>query len=82
MSDANVAARLEQCFAAVFPDLGPEQLRVAQADQVQAWDSMATVTLMAVVQEEFGVELDLDQMEQLRSFEALRAQLERQLDHA
>jgi acyl carrier protein len=73
--------RLERCFAAVFPDLSPEQLRQADADNVAAWDSMATVTLMAVVNEEFGSDLDLDQMEPLRSFGSLLDHLERDPQH-
>jgi acyl carrier protein len=70
-------ARLERCFAAVFPGLTPEQLRQADADNLAAWDSMNTVTLMAVVNEEFGSDLDLDQMEPLRSFQSLLGYLER-----
>jgi acyl carrier protein len=76
LSNSDIAARLETCFAAVFPDLQPEQLRAAQAERVAAWDSMATVTLMAVINEEFGTDLDLDQMEPLGSFDALRSELE------
>jgi acyl carrier protein len=70
------AARLERCFAAVFPGLSPEQLRQADAEKLASWDSMTTVTLMAVVNEEFGSELDLDQMEPLRSFASLLGHLE------
>lgn len=40
---------------------------------------MATVTLMAVVNEEFGLDLDLDQMESLLSFAAMRSELETRL---
>lgn len=71
MPDPNMTARLEKCFSAVFPDLSAEQIREVRADQVAQWDSMATVTLMAVVNEEFGIDLDLDQMEPLTSFETL-----------
>jgi acyl carrier protein len=74
-------ARLERCFAAVFPDLSPEQLRQADAEKLASWDSMTTVTLMAVVNEEFGSDLDLDQMEPLRSFESLLGHLEHNSQH-
>lgn len=76
MSNPEMAARLERCFAAVFPDLAPQQLRQADAGTVAAWDSMATVTLMAVVNEEFGLDLDLDQIEPLQSFDAWLGYLE------
>lgn len=81
MSQAEIAARLESCFAAVFDNLAPAQLRAAHPDSVAAWDSMATVTLMAVVNEEFGIELDLDQMETLNSFESMAAYLESHSAH-
>ena len=76
MSHPELPARLERCFAAVFSDLSPAELRQVNADQVAAWDSMATVTLMAVVNEEFGLDLDLDQIEPLRSFDAWLGYLE------
>ncbi len=78
VSNPEMAARLERCFAAVFPDLPPAELRQADAEKVPAWDSMATVTLMAVVNEEFGRDLDLDQVEPLRSFESMLVFLESQ----
>lgn len=76
MSHPELPARLERCFAAVFADLSPAELRQANAGQVAAWDSMATVTLMAVVNEEFGLDLDLDQIEPLQSFDAWLGYLE------
>ena len=79
MSTPEITGRLEKCFAAIFPDLTPEQIRSASSDRVAQWDSMATVTLMAVVNEEFNCELDLDQMEPLSSFPAMLQHLEKQL---
>lgn len=63
--------RLDGCFQAVFPDLSDEEIRQATPDAVAAWDSMATVTLLAVVNEEFNTELDLDRMEDLLSYSKL-----------
>ena len=82
MPETNTTARLEKCFSSVFPDIRAEQIGSLQADHVAQWDSMATVTLMAVVNEEFGLDLDLDQLEPLTSFEAFRQFLEtKQLNH-
>lgn len=43
--------------------------------QLENWDSMATVTLLAVIEEEFGAGttegIDLDDVEQLQSFQNL-----------
>ena len=64
-------ARLVKCFAAVFPDLPESEIPAATPERVAAWDSVANVTLLAVVEEEFGVTIDVDDLEHLTSFEAL-----------
>jgi len=64
--------RLQKCFASVFPGLTPEEIRAAGADSVGIWDSLSTVTLVAVVQEEFGIEIDPGVLAQLNSFDAFR----------
>jgi len=69
--------RWGRCFAAVFPALTPGEIRTASADSVAAWDSLATVTLVAVIQQEFGVEIDMLDLPELTSFEALRIHLSR-----
>ena len=33
-----------------------------------AWDSVASITLLNVIEEEFGIELDLDRLAELDSF--------------
>ena len=63
--------RLAACFAAVFPDLPAPEIAAATPMTVAAWDSIANVTLLAVVEEEFGITVDADDLERLTSFEAL-----------
>ena len=50
--------RLAACFSAVLPELAPEEIGQASATSVDSWDSVTTVTLLAVVEEEFGVSID------------------------
>jgi acyl carrier protein len=64
-------ARLVKCFAAVFPDLPAGEIGAATPERVAAWDSIANVTLLAVVEEEFGIAIDPEDLERLTSFEAL-----------
>jgi acyl carrier protein len=64
-------ARLMKCFAAVFPDLPAAEIAEATPERVPAWDSVANVTLLAVVEEEFGLTVDVDDLETLVSFEAM-----------
>lgn len=64
-------ARLEKCFAAVFPELtGPEVAR-ASTLTVGGWDSLASVTLLTVLEEEFQVQIDPEDLEHLVSFELI-----------
>lgn len=76
----DVRARLERCFAAVFPDLRPDEIEDASPESVEAWDSLANATLVAVVEEEFDVEFSPDELGELDSFDALAGYLERRAD--
>jgi acyl carrier protein len=64
--------RLVRCFLSVFPDLDEEQIRNASIESVPAWHSLASVTLMSVVQEEFGVQVSLTDLPNLVSFSAVQ----------
>ncbi len=70
----DVAARLEACFLTVFPDLPRAQVAAATMTSVEEWDSVISVTLLSVVEEEFGVSLGSD-VEELVSFEAILRRL-------
>ncbi|MGA2422328.1 MAG: acyl carrier protein [Candidatus Acidiferrum sp.] len=72
---ADVKARLERCFSAVFPALSAAQIVQANPASVAAWDSVASVTLFALIEEEFALEIDVQDMPQLLSFEGLLAYL-------
>lgn len=69
--------RLIQCFTAVFPGLTPGEIRTLGTDSAGIWDSLSTVTLAALVQEEFAVDIDPELLPQLDSFEAFQAYLRR-----
>jgi acyl carrier protein len=62
-------SRLTTCFLAVFPSLARENVLRASVKSTEAWDSVATVTLIAAIEEEFGVEIDIRDMENLVSFD-------------
>lgn len=59
----STTARLVKCFTTVFPDLNEEQALQASAAGLTQWDSLATVNLLALIEEEFGVSVDLDDLE-------------------
>jgi acyl carrier protein len=63
--------RLLKCFDAVFPGLSEVELRAASTTNLDTWDSIAGVTLITLIEEEFGVELEAEDLERLVSFESV-----------
>lgn len=74
MPDVN--ERLVRCFTAVFPDLAPSEAEHASVETVAEWDSLAALTLVAVVEEEFGIQIDDHDLAELGSFTALRTYID------
>jgi acyl carrier protein len=68
----NLEHRLVRCFSSVFPELNEDQIRNASVDSVPDWHSLASVTLISVVQEEFGVQVGLMDLPNLVSFSAVQ----------
>jgi acyl carrier protein len=67
----DVRSRLARCFVAVFPNLTSERIPEAEPSTVAGWDSVASVTLIATIEEEFGVEFDVQEIANLLSFTKL-----------
>ena len=78
----NITDRLARCFVTVFPELSPAQARTATVASVATWDSVASLSLIAIVEEEFGVTIDYDSVEQLSSFDAVAAYVSERLAKA
>jgi acyl carrier protein len=76
----DVRARLTTCFSAVFPSVAENRIPDATASTVQEWDSVASVTLLATIEEEFGVEIDVNDLAELLSFQSILAYLEANSD--
>lgn len=68
--------RLAACFAAVMPDLPPEEITRASASSVSSWDSVTTVTLLAVIEEEFGLSIEDVNPATFESFKNILAYLQ------
>jgi acyl carrier protein len=65
--------RVRECFRTVFPDLPEDQIEAAVRSELPEWDSIASLELLTVIEEEFGVQLDDDVVGGLDSFAAARA---------
>lgn len=71
ISDLNTGKqRLIECFAAVFPTLGEEQMAHTTQALMPEWDSLATATLVTVIEDEFDIEISPENLEDLVSFNA------------
>ena len=74
--------RLTSCFQVVFPDLPGAEIPSASQQTVAAWDSDAAITMVSVIEAEFGLEMDLDDLANLDSFEKVHAYLQKRLQVA
>ena len=77
----DIEPRLIRCFTAVFPDVPADLITTYHQNNTTGWDSVATATLFAVIEEEFAIELDLDDLQNLDSFARLQEYLSRRASH-
>jgi acyl carrier protein len=67
----DLSERLSKCFKVVFPELDESQIESADMTNTGRWDSINHIMLITVVSEEFGVELDLEDLDHLASFKGM-----------
>jgi acyl carrier protein len=77
MSDISV--RLTKCFTLQFPGLAPEAAPVAATNTLAAWDSVAMAGLLVMIEEEFGIEVDFEKLEEISSFAGIQQYVEEKL---
>lgn len=73
----DLRGRLARCFSAVFPELTEQEIPRASPASVGNWDSLASATLFTVLEEEFGLDIDPEDADQLLSFELVLDYLRR-----
>ena len=78
--DLELDARLIRCFASIFDGLTADQIRTISVETQPNWDSLASVTLAAVLEEEFNIQVDPFDMPQLASFSAVKVYITSKLD--
>ena len=64
--------RLSTLFLATFPSLNPIIVRQACRNSVPEWDSIALVTLMTLIEEEFGQQFDFEDAADWTSYSQIR----------
>jgi acyl carrier protein len=71
MNDEQIE-KLVNCFRKVFPNLSRADILAADQGSISAWDSIAQVTLISLIGEEFGLEPDFEDFDEATSFAAFR----------
>lgn len=63
--------RVADCFCALFPNRSREELLTASRDSIPEWDSLAGITLLTLLQQEFQLDIDLTELEHFDSVQAV-----------
>jgi acyl carrier protein len=74
--------RLTEVFRTTFADESIELSPEMTADDIPAWDSITHIQLIFAVEEEFGINLSMKDLESLDDVGALRAAIARHLERA
>ena len=75
----DVQKRLVKCFENVFPSLPAEEIPIASVQNNSAWDSVAAITLVNVIEDEFGFQMDFDRLAELNSFDRILSYVKTEL---
>jgi acyl carrier protein len=78
----DIQERVTRCFSNVFPDLPEEEIPRASTASLPAWDSVAHITLLSSISEEFGRPFELEDYEELVSYPLIVDWLEKQPHNA
>jgi len=66
---SNVEERLRECFSTTFPNLSADEILRSSTASVATWDSLATVTLVSLIEEEFAITIGPEEFEYIVSFD-------------
>jgi acyl carrier protein len=64
-----IQVRVVKCFENVFPDLSAGEIPNCSQATNKKWDSIAAITLVNVIEDEFGFQMDFEILPDLNSFE-------------
>ena len=67
----DLQTRISACFANVFPELPVAEIPRASHESLAEWDSVAHITLLSAIAEEFQCEMDEEFLETLTSYKLI-----------
>jgi len=65
--------RLKNCFIRIFPDISFESIYQMTNEE---WTSLQMIQLITAVETEFDIDIDLDHLENLKSFSAFLKEIQ------
>jgi acyl carrier protein len=65
-----------RCFSAVFPSVPAGKVGEISVANTSQWDSLASATLLSVIEQEFGVSINPMDAPDLDSFDSIRNYLD------
>lgn len=77
-----IQPRLTKCFQIVFPEMPDAKIAAADQNSVAEWDSVAAITLLNVIEDEFQITMDLEMAADLDSFKRIEEYLQGRLSVA
>lgn len=73
-----IESKLLDCMKAVFPTVSEGTLAEASMENLAQWDSLSTVTIAALIEENFEVEIEPEDLVKLTSFKNIASFLKEQ----
>ncbi len=64
-----IESKLVECMKTVFPTVPEEKLADASIENLEQWDSLSTVTIAALIEESFEIEIGPENLVKLTSFQ-------------
>ena len=64
-----IESKLVECMKTVFPAVSEEKLADASIENLEQWDSLSTVTIAALIEESFEIEIAPENLVKLTSFQ-------------
>lgn len=74
----SIESKLLECMKTVFPTVSEEKLPGATMENLGEWDSLSTVTIVALIEESFGIEIEPEDLVKLTSFESIASFLQQE----
>jgi acyl carrier protein len=79
MINLDIRTRLARCFALTFPDLDQSEIERASTTTVATWNSLATITLVTLIEEAFDIRVRAAEIPRFNSYKAILADIESRL---